>query len=155
VREAIMALGKDHGVEFMKNLSRADMLRELSEAACFPFSFEALAGPCETFSVSVAESMAIGVPVAMRFGDALESLWGRSVHRIEHVASDVARVLTDRELAHWLSDTGRRRAHEFTFENKAKTLDAAIRENLPSLASAAPEPKRHPFTWTGPGYAMP
>jgi len=141
VKAAIKRLG-DTGVKFLGRLTRRDMLSELASAVMFPFPFDAPAGPCETFSVSVAECLAIGVNVVTMGGDALQSLYGGSTTGawvstdLESWRFGVLDLLGSGGQTH--SSIGRDFAKQFTFANKAAALDRAIRENLPGARRTEP-----------------
>lgn len=132
-------VGRDdaEGVSLLGRLSRAEMLREISEAACFPFPFDAV-GPCETFAVCAMECLAVGVPVVMMAGDALGSIYA-PVQKTgvwltdspKGVLDGTLELLGSGGLTH--SEIGRRFAREFTFENKAAALNAAIRSSAVRL----------------------
>jgi len=126
---AAMAAG---GVTFLDVLPRRELLREISEAACFAFPCDTVM-PAETFSVSVMECCAAGVPVVLRPTDALGSIYEGAVQFADlgDAFSDaVVRVLTDQEHALELARRGRVLAERYTFENMASTLDKIIRKEL-------------------------
>jgi glycosyltransferase involved in cell wall biosynthesis len=117
------------GLTMLGRLTRADLLEELRHAACFAFPCDVVA-PCETFSISVLESMSIGVPVVLQPQDALESLWGDAVviagvYQNEFVEA-VVEVITDADAASIVSRRQKKAAEQYTFENAAKVLDEII-----------------------------
>lgn len=133
-RDALYSLPKGSQVKLLGKLTRADMLREIASAACFPFSFESV-GPTETFSVAAMECLAVGVPVVMMKGDALESIYSPCektgvwlADSPKGVLEGTFELLGSGGLTH--SEIGREFAAQFTFANKAAALDRAIRESL-------------------------
>jgi glycosyltransferase involved in cell wall biosynthesis len=147
VQAAIANLGHDGAdVRFLGRLSRKDVLREISEAQVFAFPFEAPAGPCETWSVATMEALAIGCYVVLNEGDALESIYhGRAAFPSPEFGLDfvdqVAHYLvTDPDKNADFRDGTKAWARSFTFENSAKALDRAIRENLPGAKKVRTEP---------------
>ena len=126
-------------VRFLGNLSRAEVLRELSEASVFPFPLDPPM-PCETFSVSMMECLAIGVSVVYYERDALGDVYRRDL-RLPRLRPTMPEEFVDNVVAS-LEWTGRFRttvpeatktmewARGFTFTEKARALDRAIWENL-------------------------
>ena len=121
-REAALAAG---GVEFLGTLSRARVLEELSQAACFAFPCS-VSQPCETFSISIMECIRIGVPVVLRPADALAEIyddkvagWADEVEWQEEFVGWVVRVLHHHSTnaAH-----SKEWASSFTFESAASAL---------------------------------
>lgn len=123
------------GFELLGRLPRRTLLRELSEASCFAFPCDVV-GPTETFSVSVMECCAIGVPVVLQARDALGSIYKGAV-RFAHVTGDfadaVVSVLTDENEAAVWSESGRALARGYTFANAAHELDRIVRLYLPAI----------------------
>ncbi len=142
VRDALAPLAEsrlvgsgDMGVKLLGKLPRKALLRELSEASCFPFAFESTA-PCETFSVCTMECLAVGMPVLTTPRDAMWTMYGET-DMIESVYGKAALVerLHDVLTIPLTPDSHgskhrRAWARGFTFERKAKLLDRAIRETL-------------------------
>ena len=118
------------GVSLLGRLSREQMNRELAEAACFPFWCDP-AGPCETWSTSVVECLAVGVPVVLRPADALRSLWQNVALMADgepQFVRHVVTVLTDDMVAQQIS--GGKAVTELvsglTFEAAAERLEMII-----------------------------
>jgi glycosyltransferase involved in cell wall biosynthesis len=117
------------GLTLLGRLPRREVLREISEAACFPFP-ASVSVPCETFSVSILESMWVGVPVVLSPVDALESLWGDYVYSVPSPAelnmgpmvTGVVEMLTNPRHAQRISERQKAYARTFTFERKAAAL---------------------------------
>ena len=137
VAAGIETARKAGGLEMLGRLPRRTLLRELSEASCAPMPFDVV-GPTETWSVSIQECLAIGVPVVMIPCDALESLWGDAVSMVDtpsEMVHMVANVLLDAEFARGLSEDGRTVGRQYTFANAAKALDEIVRKHLPVRAA--------------------
>jgi glycosyltransferase involved in cell wall biosynthesis len=120
------------GMKFLDILPRRDLLREISEAACFAFPCDTVM-PAETFSVSIMECCKASVPVVLRPMDALSSIYQGAVQFAEigdAFADAVSRVLVDRGHATDLARRGRELAARYTFENMAATLDQIIKKEL-------------------------
>ena len=66
------------GVTLLGKMPRNKLNEELAEAAVFAFPCELL-GPCETFSISIMECLAIGLPTVLIPQDALESIYKGSL----------------------------------------------------------------------------
>ncbi|MCL2449120.1 MAG: glycosyltransferase, partial [Polyangiaceae bacterium] len=128
--DAAKALG---GVRLLGRLPRADLEQELAAASVFAYPCDPVA-PCETFSLSLMECCALGLPVVLRPADALESIYKGSVFMVDAFgdafADAVARVLTDDALAGDLSVDGRRLAERFTFDRQAAALAEILRTHL-------------------------
>jgi glycosyltransferase involved in cell wall biosynthesis len=124
------------GLEMLGRLSRGGVHRELREAACVALPFDPPA-PCETWSTSIAEACAVGVPVVLAPCDALAELWSESVVMVPSIGGDlrdfvhaIEQVLTEERLAQHVSERELRAVAPFTAENAARVLDGAIREAL-------------------------
>ncbi len=121
------------GVTHMSNVPRAQVLQELSEASVFAF-------PCsipysaETFSVSAMECCKMGIPVVLAPEDALESIYKGSVlltpapaeQHLNEFADAVVQVLSDPVVAKRLSESGKKLAAPYTYENAGKVLSDII-----------------------------
>lgn len=118
------------GVEVLGRLPRARLDRELSQASCFAFP-AAPVQPAETWSTSVLECLAVGVPVVICEADALGELWGGvcSVAKPEarSVAEEVCAVLLRGPggMAARIEE-GRMLARRYTFEAAAEALHGII-----------------------------
>ena len=121
------------GVVLLGRLTRADLLRELSEASCFAFPAD-VSAPCETWSISVHECLYIGVPVVLDPVDALGSLWGGhtampgDIGGAATFADGVALMLTDKDKAKWVSDCGREVRRKYSFDASAAMLNRIVVE---------------------------
>lgn len=131
------------GVELLGRLPRTDLLRELSEAACFAFPCD-VAAPCETFSVSILECMAVGVPVVLAPADSLGELWGGAAvmapgmpDGLRDFVDALESVLAEPNLARHISERQRVHAAQFTFDAAARVLDGIIRRHLPVAQEGA------------------
>ncbi len=128
------------GVHLLGRLTRAQMLREIAAASCFAFPASP-SQPCETWSTSVAECMAVGVPVVLAPCDALGEVWGDAAVVTSHVEAEfcsaVAAVLTDTALSAAASDRQRRYVAPFTSDHAARILDAELQAMLAERAKVA------------------
>lgn len=137
---AAEALG---GVEILGRLPREDLNRELAEASVFAFPCAPIA-PCETFSLSIMECCALGLPVVLCPADALESIYAGHVLMVPPPAREavgpfaeaVVDVLTDETLAADLSARGKALAVQFTFAMEAEVLTGILRDHLPRRSEA-------------------
>jgi glycosyltransferase involved in cell wall biosynthesis len=130
-------------VKFTGPLPRSELLRELSEASCFAFPASVLCAT-ETFSLSVMESLRIGVPVVLSPVDALSEVYGQADSGVTLCprGSDgepdmavfaervIERLLDTRP--HWVqamqSQKARAFASKFSFESQAQSLVDIIGE---------------------------
>lgn len=130
------------GVRFMGRLSRGGVVREIAQAACFAFPIDRWQ-PCETWSTSIVECMAGGVPVVLSPQDALGELWGDACvttpapakEHLDAFIEGVKRVLQDREFAADVVWKQRERVAIYTAENAARTLDEMIAEQRKARAA--------------------
>src|SRR5579864_107733 len=125
------------GVNLLGRVSRAQLHQELGQAACFAFPCSVLL-PCETFSVSVMECCAAGIPVVLAPSDALGEVY-RGIAELtpapveEHLPEFADAVIAmlksvPRQLFHkYLT---RRYASKYTFARMGHILDQIVRENL-------------------------
>lgn len=121
------------GVKFLGALPRAELLEEIRHASVFAAPFEVMI-PSETWSISVHECCAIGVPVVMSPVDALRSLWYGVVAEVTpEIAEDrgefvdaVVRVLTDPDYARRMSVRQREGVTKFSFDRMARTVESWI-----------------------------
>jgi glycosyltransferase involved in cell wall biosynthesis len=137
--EAAQALPDGGGVKLLGRLRRADLLRELCEAACFAFPAD-VSAPCETWSASVHEAAWLGLPVVLAPVDAL-GMWEPYVRMCRtpqshkdfaaYFASEVVRVLVDEDEAQWLSEAGQRVREHCSFDISAATLHDIVQGSLP------------------------
>jgi glycosyltransferase involved in cell wall biosynthesis len=133
LRENMAAAETAGGVTLLGRLTRAELLREVSEAACFAFP-TSVAAPCETWSISVHECAAIGVPVVLCGVDSLPMWKDYAVvipERIEQhgrpFVDAVVRLLTDADEAKRLSDVAKTVQQRWSFDGAAAVLDGEIR----------------------------
>lgn len=116
------------GLKVHAPMTRPELLRLLGSASCFAFPAE-VSMPCETWSVSVHECLAIGLPVVLTPVDAFESLWGGLVSMAgdtEAFVECVVRVLTDEEYARHVSAKGKLGVAGLTFDRSAEALDRIV-----------------------------
>jgi hypothetical protein len=126
------------GLKLLGRLSRPALLRQLAQACVFAYPAE-VAAPCETWSISVHECLALGVPVVLSPVDALFAQWGDAValHMGEarggmpDFCRAVADVLTMPALRAEMEASGKRAAREYSFDRSARELDAVLEEFLP------------------------
>jgi glycosyltransferase involved in cell wall biosynthesis len=144
--QGIEAATKAGGLKLIGRLPRPALLKEIASATCVALPFET-SSPCETFSISVLESLTIGVPVVMSPVDALESIYRDSgVEMVgsparEHMGAfvnSVVRVLTEPERAADMSAREREWSKRFSFDESALVLDEIIRRELPRTMREAP-----------------
>ena len=114
--------------------ARRTAFEELAEAACFAFPSKVNL-PCETWSISIHECCAIGVPVVLAPVDALGSLWGVVVEATPPIDDDkgefvdaVVRMLTDRDAAAMRSAVEKASVAEYSFDRSARVLDGIVEE---------------------------
>jgi len=140
---------KAGGFKLLGRMPRKTLLSELSQAACVALPFE-LSSPCETFSITVLESLAIGIPVVLSPADALESIYnGSGVCLVQSPARDymgsfvqaVAKMITDSSAAQRASERGREFAKAYTFDAAAHVLDGIIEDGLARSRRLAPKPE--------------
>jgi len=144
LRGALESAERARGVELLGRLTRVELDRELMEASCFAFPADLLA-PSETFSISVGECCAIGLPVVLIPQDALGEVWqgGVKMSAPSRFASDVVSVLTDPAEAALLGERGKRRAARYTFEAEATVLARIIDEHLARWSIVECEARMH------------
>jgi glycosyltransferase involved in cell wall biosynthesis len=138
MRAALERADRAGGLKLLGRLSRPALLRQLAQAEVFAYPCE-VAAPCETWSVSVHECLALGVPVVLSPVDALYPQWGDAVAVHMGDARDgmpdfcraVVDVLKSPELRAEMAATGRKAAAEYSFDRSARELDAVIEEFLP------------------------
>lgn len=143
------------GVHLLGRLPRVDLWRELEEASVFAFPCSPTA-PCETFSISIMESLKIGLPVVLSPADSLESIYAGHVRMTpapaaEHVdefTEAVVDVLTSESERNRLAATGKDLARQYTFERAASTLDEIVRTHRQRHDAALMRP-RHKHTVEG------
>lgn len=132
------------GVTLLGRLPRASLERELAEASVFAFPC-APEAPCETFSLSIMECCALGLPVVLCPADALESIYAGHVCMVDAPAADhvqdfadaVAQVLRSPvAAAHW-SASGKALAEQFTFAHQADALAGIMRTHRAIQQAAA------------------
>lgn len=132
--DGIVAAREAGGVEFLGRVSRPRMLELLSEASCAAYPFE-LYAPCETFSISILEAMAVGVPVVMCPVDALESLWGEHAVTCRPTSDpgwedDFVMSVTSVLLrGPYSAGSARDYARAFTFDREAEALHQIIQKH--------------------------
>ena len=119
------------GVTLLGKMPRNKLNEELAEAAVFAFPCELL-GPCETFSISIMECLAIGLPTVLIPQDALESIYKGSLvlSTKEKFVDDVVAALEGYDEK--LIEKGKALAARHTFENEAATLASIINIYNPS-----------------------
>lgn len=146
MKEAIAKAREAGGVRLLGRLPRNMLLEELAQASCFAWPAE-VSQPCETWSTSLLECLAIGVPVVLAPVDALASIWTDHVYAVPSPAAEhlqefiegVCQVLLRPELAKDLSERGRKHAAQFTFDRSAQVLDGIVRTHLPLVRAAWPK----------------
>ncbi len=137
------------GVEFFRDLPRAQLLDELSQASVFAFPCTVLL-PCETFSASAMECCKIGVPVVMTPQDALESIYKGHVlmvpppieKNLGMFADAVVQVLVDPIVRQRYSKLGRQLAKGYTYERSGAVLSRIICEHtgfVPRIPNEGPK----------------
>jgi glycosyltransferase involved in cell wall biosynthesis len=146
MKEGIKAAKAAGGVKFFGPLPRAAVLEELSQAACFAFP-ASVSAPCETFSISVLECCAIGLPVVLAPVDALESVYRDTVRltgpaetSMPDFVDGVVNMLTDNEMAGYFATRGKLLAANFTFDAAAERLHEIIRMHHPRVVGALGSP---------------
>jgi glycosyltransferase involved in cell wall biosynthesis len=138
MREALRTVSAAGSVTFLGHVPRADLLRELSEAACFAYPCSVRA-PCETFSVSTMECLRVGVPVVLSPSDALGDLYRNVVSMTPHPAEEhmnefvdaVVEMLRSPQRQNFAYFVGRGFASRYTHDREAVVLDQIIRRHLP------------------------
>jgi glycosyltransferase involved in cell wall biosynthesis len=144
LRDGLLAAQEAGGVELLGRVSRPVLDNELAEASLFAFP-GSVSAPCETFSVSIMECLAIGLPVVMSPVDALKSVYEGAVTMVpspaeDHMAAFIeAVVVALRDGAD--TDAGQRLAARYTFEEQAAHLDKIIVSHEPEIFSAKHRPK--------------
>jgi glycosyltransferase involved in cell wall biosynthesis len=146
--EGLRASEAAGGLKMHGRLSRPALLRLLSSASCFAFPAE-VSMPCETWSISVHECLAIGVPVVLSPVDALESLWGKVVWQVppfpggkvdvEEFVDSVVDVLSDPAAARYVSGKAWDHVAPMTFDASARAFDRIVEEwfaERPATAAA-------------------
>jgi glycosyltransferase involved in cell wall biosynthesis len=120
------------GVTFFGHVTRLDLLEEIRHAACFASAFEMLI-PSETWSISIHECCAIGVPCVIAPADALRSLWSGVVEMTPDIQDDkgefvdaVVRILTNPEAAEYVRKRQREHVARFSFDRMAKSVDGWV-----------------------------
>jgi glycosyltransferase involved in cell wall biosynthesis len=144
LRAAMKTAKEAGGVKFFGPLPRAALLEELSHAACFPFP-ASVSAPCETFSISILECCALGIPVVLTPVDALGEVYatsgvvmvpGPAEYSGEQFADAVAEVLVSSVGTPAIAERERRFASLFTFDAAAAKLDAIIRKHHKPVTAA-------------------
>lgn len=122
------------GVQFTGPLPRDALIEEISEASVFASAFE-LTIPSETWSMSIHECCAVGVPCVIAPADALESLWCNVVEMTLDIQDDqgqfvdaVVRMLTNPEAARAVSERQREHVRQFSFDRTAQVMSDVIEE---------------------------
>ncbi len=117
-------LGIAADVRFLGWLHSAELEGLYAAAECFVFTSR-----YEGFGMTVLEAMARGVPVACSRASALTEVAGDAALlfdpvRVEEISGAIQSMLDDPQLRARLSDAGRRRAGEFSWERTARgTID--------------------------------
>jgi glycosyltransferase involved in cell wall biosynthesis len=133
LRDGLAAAQAAGGVELLGRLTREALDKELSEASAFAFPCS-VSEPCETFSISIMECLAIGMPVVLAPADALGDIYAGALEMTPAPIEDHVQEFTDAlvktllEPSQTLVDAGKALAAKHSFENKAKTLDMIIRQ---------------------------
>jgi glycosyltransferase involved in cell wall biosynthesis len=128
LREHATARGLDGDVRFLSWVSAEDLegLWGLARAFVFPSLYEG-------FGLPVLEAMARGLPVACSNASSLPEVAGEAAllfdpRRPAQIAAALTRLLTDAPLRERLSELGRVRVREFTWERAARlTLESYAR----------------------------
>ena len=136
LRDNLAAAQEAGGVTLLGRLSRPDLDKELSEASVFAFPAD-VSAPCETFSVSIMECLAIGLPVVLAPCDALGGIYKGAVTMtpepvVEHVG-EFLDALVGVLLNPPDTTAGKELAAKYTFEAQADVLDSIIRQYRPEV----------------------
>ena len=124
---------KAGGMKCLSNISRDEMMKELSQANVFAFPCSVII-PCETFSISIMECCKIGVPVVLSPQDSLESIYRGFVYmtpspvekNLNKFVDGVVYTLKDRDIANNYSKLGKQLAADYTYEKSGKVLSDII-----------------------------
>lgn len=149
LRDGLLAAQEAGGVELLGRVSRPVLDNELAEASLFAFP-GSVSAPCETFSVSIMECLAIGLPVVMSPVDALEHVYGGAVTMVASPAEDhmpefidsVVSVLRDGVG----TEAGKRLAARYSFEEQASHLDKILVSHDPDMFVSKSHPKANGST---------
>jgi glycosyltransferase involved in cell wall biosynthesis len=132
LRALALELGVQERVRFPGWTTAGDLEDLYRVAACFVLpSFQ------EGFGLPVLEAMARGVPVACSDNSSLPEVAGDAAlyfdpHEVSQIAAQIARLLSDEQLARTLAERGRRRCELFTWRRTAElTLDSYRRALAP------------------------
>jgi alpha-1,3-rhamnosyl/mannosyltransferase len=95
----------------------------------------------EGFGMTVLEAMARGVPVACSRASAIPDVAGDAAllfdpESVEEIAAAIRSLLDDPQLRARLSDAGRRRAAEFSWERTARETVETYRRALASTRAS-------------------
>jgi glycosyltransferase involved in cell wall biosynthesis len=128
----VRELGLEETIHFV-GLVPNDQIHSLYRSAD-AFAFPSWA---ETFGIPLVEAMACGVPVVAADIEvnrevAADAALYHAVSNPESLATQLIRILEDRELSEQLAKVGRRRSQQFTWDRAARKTLAALQEAAPS-----------------------
>jgi glycosyltransferase involved in cell wall biosynthesis len=126
VSKGVAAATDAGGLTLLGRLSRNDLDNELAEASVFAFPCEVME-PCETFSVSIMECLAIGLPVVLKPADALGEIYDGAVSMASTMSDFTDRVceILDAPNAETVA-AGLDLASHYTFDKQAEVLAGII-----------------------------
>jgi glycosyltransferase involved in cell wall biosynthesis len=120
----VKRIGLTHRVKFIGGVPHDQIAPYFQHAELF-----LMLSNVESFGLPVLEAMAAGVPVLISQRSSLPEIAGDAaltadIKNINHIADQMVRILTDRQLSHQLRERGWNRARNFDWnETAARALD--------------------------------
>lgn len=120
----VKRIGLTHRVKFIGGVPHDQIAPYFQHADLF-----LMLSNVESFGLPVLEAMASGVPVLISQSSSLPEIAGDAalttdIKNVNHIADQMIRILTDRQLSHQLRERGRNRARSFDWnETAARAID--------------------------------